>query len=93
VYATHAGWKISFNVKLLHKTGTQVPVVTFKGRRSGSSGSSKSHSGRRYLPPAQLQYRANLRRSGWCDLRIKDIDLERGTLTVHEKEAIGQIWQ
>ena len=34
--------------------------------------------------PARIQYGAGLRRSELVRLRIKDVDLERGTLTVHQ---------
>ena len=38
----------------------------------------------RYALPARLQYGAGLRRSELVRLRIKDVDLERGTLTVRQ---------
>ena len=38
----------------------------------------------RYELPARLQYGAGLRRSELVRLRIKDVDLERGTLTVRQ---------
>jgi site-specific recombinase XerD len=76
-----------FEVKL-RKTGTRIPVVLSKPetRRlfekleepakipTGTEG--------RYGLAARLQYGAGLRLSELVRLRIKDVDLERGTLTV-----------
>ena len=72
-----------FNVKL-RKTGTRVPVVLSKGetRRIFEKLEEPGRSEGRYSLPARLQYGAGLRRSELVRLRIKDIDLERGTLTV-----------
>lgn len=74
-----------FGVRL-RKSGTRVPVVLAKeetrqvfeqlmpgGRADG-----------RYELPARLQYGAGLRRSELVRLRIKDVDLKRGTLTVKQ---------
>ena len=74
-----------FNVKL-RKTGARVPVVLSKGEtqrvfeKLEEPGPSEGH----YGLPARLQYGAGLRRSELVRLRIKDIDLERGTLTVRQ---------
>ena len=76
-----------FNVKL-RKTGTRVPVVLSKGEThrlfeklderlkvaTGTEG--------RYGLAARLQYGAGLRLTELLRLRIKDVDLERGTVTV-----------
>ncbi|MEP4076602.1 integron integrase [Haloferula sp.] len=75
-----------FDVKL-RKTGTRVPVVLtreeaqqiferLEGPGHGAEG--------RYGLPARLQYGAGLRRSELVRLRIKDVDLKRGTLTVRQ---------
>jgi site-specific recombinase XerD len=86
-----------FGVKL-KKTGTRVPVVLSKGetqrllgeldeeeRKSGKTEehakeSEKPHG--RYALAARLQYGAGLRLSEVVRLRVKDVDLDRGTLTV-----------
>jgi integron integrase len=76
-----------FEVKL-RKTGTRVPVVLSKGETHrlfdklderlkvpiGMEG--------RYGLAARLQYGAGLRLSELVRLRMKDVDLERGTVTV-----------
>jgi len=74
-----------FNVKL-RKTGTRVPVVLAKGetQRIFEKLEEPGPSGGRYALPARLQYGAGLRRSELVRLRIKDVDLERGTLTIHQ---------
>lgn len=72
-----------FGVKL-RKTGTRVPVVLAKEevrelfRRLELAGDG------RYELPARLQYGAGLRRSELVRLRVKDVDLKRGTLTVRQ---------
>ena len=75
-----------FNVKL-RKTGTRVPMVLSKGETQRVfeklEGPGRATEGR-YGLPARLQYGAGLRRSELVRVRIKDIDLERGTLTVHQ---------
>ncbi len=68
-----------FDVKL-RKTGTRVPVVLSKSETQRVFGNLSSPE--RYELPARLQYGAGLRRSELVRLRIKDVDLERGTLTV-----------
>jgi len=70
-----------FNVKL-RKTGARVPVVLSKSETQRVFGSLSSPE--RYELPARLQYGAGLRRSELVRLRIKDVDLERGTLTVRQ---------
>jgi integron integrase len=74
-----------FNVKL-RKTGTRVPVVLSKGetQRIFKRLENPERSEGDYGLPARLQYGAGLRRSELVRLRIKDIDLERGTLTVRQ---------
>jgi integron integrase len=74
-----------FNVKL-RKRGTRVPVVLSKDevRRVFEKLEAPWRPDDRYGLPARLQYGAGLRRSELVRLRIKDVDLERGTLTVHQ---------
>jgi integrase len=62
------------------------PVVLSKGeaQRIFEKLEEPGRSGGYYSLPAQLQYGAGLRRSELVRLRIKDIDLERGTLTVRQ---------
>ena len=69
-----------FGVKL-RKTGARIPVVLSKGETHQLFGQLEQ-SGARYELPAQLQYGAGLRLSELVRLRIKDVDLGRGTLTV-----------
>jgi integron integrase len=69
-----------FDVKL-RKTGTRVPVVLSKPETQRVFEKLKSEDGR-YELPARLQYGAGLRRSELVRLRIQDVDLERGTITV-----------
>ena len=71
-----------FDVKL-RKTGTRVPVVLSKPERQRIFGELDAASGR-YALPARLQYGAGLRLSELMRLRIKDVDVERGTLTVRQ---------
>jgi len=82
-----------FNVKL-RRTGARVPVVLSKAETQrvlekldnpGSSvkaGEAAQEQGTRYGLAARLQYGAGLRLSELVRLRIKDVDLERGTITV-----------
>ena len=74
-----------FAVKL-RKTGTRVPVVLSKNEthRLIANLEEPERSSGRYGLPARIQYGAGLRRSELVRLRIKDIDLDRGTLTVHQ---------
>jgi len=71
-----------FNVKL-RKTGTRVPVVLSKGETQRVFEKLDSPDGR-YKLAAQLQYGAGLRLSELVRLRIKDVDLERGMVTVRQ---------
>jgi site-specific recombinase XerD len=85
-----------FGVKL-KKTGTRVPVVLSKGetqrllseldeeeRKSikPEKGPEAEKPHGRYALAARLQYGAGLRLSEVVRLRVKDVDLDRGTLTV-----------
>ncbi|BCX48695.1 hypothetical protein HAHE_26030 [Haloferula helveola] len=74
-----------FAVKL-RKSGTRVPVVLSKREthRVFEQLEAPWKSDGRYGLPARLQYGAGLRRSELVRLRIKDVDLERGTLTVRQ---------
>ncbi|MCF7674775.1 MAG: integron integrase [Akkermansiaceae bacterium] len=69
-----------FGVKL-RKTGTRVPVVLSKGETQRVFEQLESSDGR-YALAARLQYGAGLRLTELVRLRIKDVDLERGTVTV-----------
>ena len=71
-----------FAVKL-KKTGACVPVVLSKGETTRLFDKMESPDGR-YKLAARLQYGAGLRRSELVRLRIKDVDVERGTLTVRQ---------
>ena len=74
-----------FEVKL-RKTGTRVPVVLSKGetQRIFEKLEEPGRMEGRYGLPARLQYGAGLRRAELVRLRIKDIDLDRGTLTIRQ---------
>jgi integron integrase len=69
-----------FNVKL-KKTGTRIPVVLSKEETQRVFEKLESPDGR-YGLAARLQYAAGLRLSELVRLRIKDVDLGRGTVTV-----------
>jgi len=78
-----------FGVRL-KKTGTRVPVVLSKEETQRMFTQldqpfevPKKTDGR-YGLPARLQYGAGLRRSELARLRIKDVDLSRGTITVRQ---------
>ena len=71
-----------FDVKL-RKTDQRVPVVMSK-REMGELLGDMKESETRYSLAAELQYGAGLRLSELMSLRIKDIDLDRGTLTVRQ---------
>lgn len=78
-----------FGVKL-RKTGARIPVVLSKEetqrvitKLEEPTKVPKKTDGK-YGLPARLQYGAGLRRSELVRLRIKDIDLDRGTLTVRQ---------
>jgi integron integrase len=68
-----------FGVKL-RKTAQRVPVVLSKGETTRLF----DQLDERYQLAAKLQYGAGLRLSELVRLRIKDIDLERGTVTVRK---------
>jgi integron integrase len=72
-----------FGVKL-KKTGTRVPVVLSKGEvgRLLEKMDGQESNVARYALAARIQYGAGLRLSEVVNLRIKDIDLERGMVTV-----------
>jgi integrase len=69
-----------FQVKL-RKTGTRVPVVLSKAETRLLLENAEAESPR-YGLAARLQYGAGLRLSELVRLRIQDVDLERGTVTV-----------
>ena len=69
-----------FQVKL-RKTGTRVPVVLSKAETQRVFAKLEAPGGR-YKLAAMLQYGAGLRLTELMRLRIKDVDLERGTVTV-----------
>ena len=69
-----------FQVKL-RKTGTRVPVVLSKPETQRLFEKLETPNGR-YELAAKLQYGAGLRLSELVRLRIQDVDLERGTVTV-----------
>ena len=81
-----------FGVKL-RKTGTRIPVVLSKAetqrvitKLEEPTKVPKKTDGK-YGLPARLQYGAGLRRSELVRLRIKDIDLDRGTLTIRQAKG------
>ena len=85
----------------LRKTGTRIPVVLSKGETQRvinqleeTTKVPKKTDGK-YGLPAKLQYGAGLRRSELVRLRIKDIDLDRGTLTIRQakgdKDCLGRL--
>jgi integron integrase len=69
-----------FNVKL-RKTAQRVPVVLSKKETRKLFKEMKATE-ERYALAALLQYGSGLRQSELLRLRIKDVDLDRGTLTV-----------
>ncbi len=76
-----------FGVKL-KQSSVRIPVVLSKeetkevlGNLDKASAGPKKSAGR-YGLPARLQYGAGLRRSELVRLRIKDVDLDRGTVTI-----------
>ena len=76
-----------FDVKL-KKSGARIPVVLSKAEtrqviaKLEEPNAVPRKTDGRYGLPARLQYGAGLRRSELVRLRIKDVDLDRGTLTV-----------
>jgi integron integrase len=71
-----------FQVKL-RKTGTRVPVV-LSPQETQRVFVKLEEDGDRYGLPARLQYGAGLRVSELVRLRVQDVDLERGTVTVRQ---------
>ena len=81
-----------FNVKL-RKTGARVPVVLSKEETQQLFGHLKDSTKtmkrakkprNRYQLAARLQYGAGLRRAELVGLRVKDVDLARGTISVRQ---------
>ena len=70
--------KIDLQVKM-RQTGQRQPVVLTKFELMGLIGKLED----RYKTPALLQYGAGLRLKELANLRIKDVDLERGVVTIH----------
>ncbi|MDF1741198.1 MAG: integron integrase [Verrucomicrobiales bacterium] len=81
-----------FRVKL-KKTGTRIPVVLSKEETQAVIAKLEEpakvprKTDGRYGLPARLQYGAGLRRSELVRLRIKDVDLGRGTITVRQSKG------
>ena len=71
-----------FGVKL-RKTGTRVPVVLSKPEM-GRLFAQLEKENERYALAARVQYGAGLRLSEVTRLRVQEVDLERGTLTVRQ---------
>jgi integron integrase len=74
-----------FDVKL-KKTGTRIPVVLSKGetRHLLAKMDEQETKVARYGLAARMQYGAGLRLSEVMRLRVQDVDLERGTVTVRQ---------
>ena len=78
-----------FRVKL-RKTGARIPVVLSKEeserlfKELAKPNRVPKKTDGKYSLPARLQYGAGLRRSELARLRIKDLDLGRGMLTVRQ---------
>ncbi len=74
----------------LKKTGARIPVVLSTQEtqqlfdKLDQPNEVPRKTDGRYGLPARLQYGAGLRRSELVRLRIKDVDLERGTVTVRQ---------
>jgi site-specific recombinase XerD len=79
-----------FGVKL-KKTGTRVPVVLSKeeARNVLSKMDEEETKEARYGLAAKIQYGAGLRLSEVMRLRVQDVDLERGTVTVRAGRVKG----
>ena len=71
-----------FGVKL-RKTAQRVPVVLSK-KETGALLSDMKENEPRYSLAAELQYGAGLRLSEVMTIRIKDVDLDRRTLTIRQ---------
>lgn len=74
-----------FGVKL-KKTGTRIPVVLAKSEARQLIGKMEETETKdaRYALAARLQYGAGLRLSEVMRLRVQDVDLERGTVTIRQ---------
>jgi integron integrase len=74
-----------FGVKL-KKTGTRIPVVLSKAetRHLLEKMDEQETKEARYALAARIQYGAGLRLSEVMRLRVQDVDLERGTVTVRQ---------
>jgi integron integrase len=74
-----------FEVKL-KKTGTRIPVVLAKSEARQLIGKMEETETKdaRYALAARLQYGAGLRLSEVMRLRVQDVDLERGTVTIRQ---------
>ena len=70
--------EIDLQVKM-RKTGQRQPVILTKSDLMGLIGKLED----RYKTPALLQYGAGLRLKELANLLIKDVDLERGVVTIH----------
>ena len=70
--------EIDLQVKM-RKTSQRQPVILTKSELMGLIGKLED----RYKTPALLQYGAGLRLKELVNLRIKDVDLERGVVTIH----------
>jgi len=78
-YRDVCGWEeVDLQVKL-RKTSPRQPVILTKTELMGLVDKLEPH----YKIPVLLQYGAGLRLSELVRLRIKDVDLERGVVTVH----------
>ena len=80
---------------VLSKSETQRVLEKLDNPGTGSGkGKAAQGSGTRYGLAARLQYGAGLRLSELVRLRIKDVDLERGTITVRlgkgNKDCLGR---
>lgn len=92
-----------FGVRL-KQTSARIPVVLSKQETRdlfAELDAVSKGSGGHYGLPARLQYGAGLRRSELVRLRIKDVDIQRGTVTVRggkgDKDRVtllpGSLWQ
>ncbi len=70
--------EVDLQVKM-KKTGQRQPVILNKSELMGLIGKLED----RYRTPALLQYGAGLRLKELVQLRVKDVDLERGAVTIH----------
>lgn len=78
-YKDVCGWEeVDLHVRL-RKTGKRAHVVLSKTELMGLIEKLEIH----YKTPALLQYGSGLRLSELTQLRIKDVDVERGVITIH----------